>query len=76
MSRSKVKGQDHQGQDALCTPITPNSERMEHACCKYRHAAADGTIPSLPGVISAACVRFVFRKTSSVLLLSPLVSEF
>jgi len=37
---------------------------MECAHCKQCHVAADGTIPSLPGVISGACVQFMFGKTS------------
>jgi len=36
---------------------------MERAGCKQRQAAAEGTIPSLLGAISAACVRFLFGKT-------------
>ena len=43
----------------------PSSVRMVRARCKRPHAAADGTIPSLPGVISAACVWFMFGRTSS-----------
>jgi len=42
---------------------------MERAGCIQRHAAADGTIPTLPGVILAACVRFMCGKTSSALVL-------
>jgi len=34
------------------------------------HAAADGTILSLPGVISAVCVRFMFGKTSLALVVT------
>jgi len=36
-------------------------------------AAADGTIPSLPGVISGACVRFMFGKTSLALVYTRIV---
>jgi len=64
MSSSRVKDQGYQGQKVLCTPITPGSVRMVRARCKQRHSTADGTIPSLPGVILAACVRFMFGKTS------------
>jgi len=52
--RSKVKVTRHK--NALCTPITPGSDGMERARCKWRHAAVDGTIASLPGVTSGACV--------------------
>ena len=67
MSRSKVKGQVTRDKNALGTAITPGSDRMEGVRCKWCHEAADGTIPSLPGVISAACVQFMFGKTSLAL---------
>jgi len=63
--RSKSTGT----KNALCTPITPpGSNVMERARCKERHAVADGTIPSMPGVILAACLRFLFGKTSLALV--------
>jgi len=61
--RSKVKGQGHEEKNALCTPIVPRQRTNGPFCCMtHRNAlAADGTIPSLPwGVISVACVRFIF----------------
>ena len=45
----------------------PGSVRMVCAGCRRLQAAADGTIPSLPGVISWACVQFMFGKTSLTL---------
>jgi len=51
MSRSKVKVTRDKK-----TPITPSANEWSvllhdalRARCKQRHAAADGTIPSLPG---------------------------
>jgi len=35
-----------------------------NALAAKSRAAADMTIPSLPGVVSVACVRFMFGKTS------------
>jgi len=60
--RSKVKVT--RDKKKLSTPVTSGSVQM--VCTRYKqHAsAADGTIPSLPGVISGACVRFMFGKTS------------
>ena len=63
MSRSEVKGQGYQGQKTHCALPSAGSVRMVCAGCKRRQAAADGTIPSLPGVISGACVWFVFGKS-------------
>jgi len=56
MSRSKVKGQGQglQGQKRTMHSNHPHSDGMQCAGCQYRHAAADGTIPSLLGVILAA----------------------
>jgi len=66
MSRSTVKGQGHQGQkNALCTPA---------ACERYALAANNvtqqrtGPFRRCRGVISAACVRFMFGKTSLALV--------
>jgi len=66
--RSKIKVTGTK--DAPCTPITPGSIRMVCACCKQRHAAADGTIPSLPGVTLEACIWFMFGKTSLALVVT------
>jgi len=69
MSRSKVKGQGHQRQRtraALSSP--PAATEWNTLAVNDVTAAADGTIPLLPGVISAACVRFMFGKTSSALV--------
>jgi len=60
---SKTKGQGHQRKNALSAAV-----RMACAGCKQRAAAADGTIASLPGVISGACVPCMFAKTSVVLV--------
>ena len=48
----------------------PGSLRMVRARCKRPHAAADRTISLLPGpgVISAACVWFMFGRTSSAVV--------
>jgi len=51
----KVKGQGPQGQKRAVHSYHPGSDEMERAGCKQRHSAADGTIPSLPGVTSAVC---------------------
>jgi len=55
-------------ENALSIPVTPGSVRMVCARCKQRAAAADSTIPSLPGVISGACVLFMLGKTSLALV--------
>ena len=59
MSRSKVK-------------VTREKERAVHShhspASTEWNPPADGTIPSLPGVISAACVRSLFGKTSLALV--------
>jgi len=46
----------------LALPSPPGSIRVVYAGCKQRASAADGTTTSLPGVISAACVRCKFGK--------------
>jgi len=49
----KVTGQSQHGQKTHCplpsasTPSPPGNDRMEHAWCKWRHLAANGTIPSM-----------------------------
>jgi len=74
----KVRGHGHK-KNALCTPITlpspppPGSDEMERARCKERHAAAHGTVASLLGVISAACLRSMFGRTSLALVLKLLL---
>ena len=45
--RSKIKVT--RNKNAFSTPVTLGSVRMVSARCKQRAAAADGTIPSLPG---------------------------
>jgi len=70
-SKVKIAGT----KNAMCTPITLGSDGMERARCKC-HAAAGGTIPSLPGLISAAYVRFMFGKTSLALVLIWIVCVF
>ena len=55
--------------NALSAVVTPGSVRMVCARCKQRAAAADGTILYLPGVISGACVRCMFGKTSLALVM-------
>ena len=50
----KVKGQGHYGQKRAVHSHHPGNDRMERARYKWRHSAADGAIPSLPGVILAA----------------------
>jgi len=66
MSESNVKGEGHQGRKiSHCTAIAPPPAAMEWNTLAANDvtAAADGTIPSLSGgggVISAACVRFVW----------------
>jgi len=59
--RSKLPGT----KSTLSTPVT---SRMVYACCKQRAATVDGTISSLLGVISGACVRCMFDKTSLTLV--------
>ena len=44
------------------------SVQIERTCCKQRHASVDGTILSLPGVTSVACVQSMFGKTSLALV--------
>jgi len=54
MLRSKFKVT--RDKNAFSAPVNPGSVRMICARCKQRVAAADGTIPSLPGVTSGlAC---------------------
>jgi len=71
MSTSTVKGQGHQGQKERIVYShhhSSGSVQMERARCKQHHAPAEGTIPSLPSVISAACVRPMFGKPSLALV--------
>ena len=65
MSRSKVT----RPENAL------SSIRMVCARCKQRAAATHGTIPSLPGVISGACVRCMFGKNSLALVSTLILCE-
>jgi len=57
MSKSTVKGQGHQGQ--ISSPLKMQYNLIIICSQQKRHAAADGTIPSLPGVMgvysAAAC---------------------
>jgi len=74
MSRSKVKGQGHNGQIFSAFQMHCNALAADNV-------AADGTIPSLPGVIRvhrqrgrsvvyvATCMRFMFGKTSLALVI-------
>ena len=74
ISRTKDKVQGHQGQNALCTAITPRQRRngirllqiMSCTCRSHNSVAA--------GVISAACVRSMFGKTSLALVFLASVS--
>ena len=80
MSRSKVKGQGHLGQNWKNCCIIPTDNALYKACavcCKSRHPAADRTIPSQPGVtgwrectLTATCVWCMFGKTSLALVLA------
>jgi len=57
----KVKDQGHQGQKCAVHYRHPWQQwNGTHSL----HAAADGTIPSLLGVISAGCMWLMFGKTS------------
>ena len=71
MSRSKVKAT--RDKNALCTPITAGSDGMDRARCKLtsRDSRLDHSVAAGEevGVISAACVRFMFGKTSLALVL-------
>jgi len=64
--RSKVKVT--RDKNALSTLITPRQHANGMCCCKQHAAAADGTIPSLPGDNFGACVQFMFGKTSLALV--------
>ena len=68
MWRSKVKVTSDK--NALSAAITPGSVQMICARCKQCAAAEDGTIASLPGVISGDSVRCVWSNifSSSILL--------
>jgi len=67
----KGQGQGHQGQKTwLALPSPPGSVRMVCTRSRQREAAADGTIPSLRGVILGACVRCMFGKKSLSLVSS------
>jgi len=48
MSRSKGKVTRNKNKSAMHSQH-PGDDGMKSAGCKWRHAPADGTIPSLPG---------------------------
>jgi len=69
---SKVKGQGHQGQETRCSLPSPA------AATKWNALAANNVIQQqmgpfrrCRGVISAACVWFMFGKTSLALVGKP-----
>jgi len=66
MSRSEVKGQGHQGQkNALSAPVTPAAyESYALAANSVQQQQTASFRPSQGAVISAACVRCMFGKTS------------
>jgi len=61
-SKVKVTRNKKRAVHALRSPPPPAATEWNALAANNGHAAADGTIPSMPGVISAACVRFMFGK--------------
>ena len=76
MSRSKVKGKGHQGQKTRCALPSPP------AATEWNTLAANNVTQQQTGpfrrcgVISAACVRSMFGKTSLDLFFSSLFVNF
>ena len=65
----KGQGQGHQGQKRAVHCYHPRQRRNGTRSLQsyvMQQLQTYGTIPSLPGVISAACVRFLFGNTSLV----------
>jgi len=66
---ARVKGQGHGTKNVLCTPITPAAPKWNAFATNNVMQQQTRPFRRSCGVISAACVRFMFGKTSLALVL-------